>query len=123
MARVSYNSPKCTFTVDGAHIVSDGSVRNKVTGTSMAGILGCSPFSSPFQIACALLGVCRENLDGKPAIETGKVLEPVIIDYLGRTYPDKGFFLPAEDVYEKRAGDHDSWESDFKDDVLSLIHI
>lgn len=119
MARVSYNSPKCVFTVDGGHIVTDGSVRNKVTGTSMAGILGCSPFSSPFQVACALLGVCRENLDGKPAIETGKVLEPVIIDYLGRTYPDKGCFLPAEDVYEKRAGDHDSWESDFPDEVFA----
>lgn len=119
MAKITYKSPKCSFVVDGDHIVTDGTVRNKVSGTSMAGILGISPFNTPFQIACSLLGVCRENLDGKPAILTGQVLEPVIINYLGKAYPDKGSFLAAEDVYEKREGDHDAWESDFPDEVFA----
>lgn len=121
MARAArvYKAPSCAFNIEGDHIVTDKKVRHKVSGTAMAGILGISPFNTPFQVACQLLGVCRENLDGKPAVETGKILEPVIIDYLGKAYPDKGTFLPAEDIYEKRAGDHDAWESDFRDNVFA----
>lgn len=114
-----FTAPQCSFTVDGDVIRTDGSVHNKVTGTGMAGVLDISPWSSPFQIACSLLGLGRENIDGKPAVEAGKALEPVIIDYLGRTYPDVGLFLPAERVFEKRTGDHDSWESDFSDDTFA----
>lgn len=118
MAR-KYLAPQCSYTVDGNCIRTDGSVRNKVTGTSMAAILGLSPWSTPFQVACSLLGLGREDLDGKPAVETGKALEPVVIDYLGRTYPEQGVFLAAEKVFTKREGDHDSWESDFSDDYFA----
>lgn len=118
MAR-RYSAPKCAYAVENGVIRTDGSVHNKVTGTAMAAVLGLSPWSTPFQAACSMLGLGREDLDGKPAIETGKALEPVIIDYLGRTYPEQGLFLPAEKVFEKREGDHDSWESDFEDDVFA----
>lgn len=118
MAR-RYSAPQCAYEVDGNVIRTDGSVHNKVTGTGMAAVLGCSPWTTPFQLACSLLGLGRENIDGKPAVETGKVLEPVVIDYLGRTFPEMGVFLPAEKVFEKRDGDHDSWESDFSDDFFA----
>lgn len=118
MAR-RYSAPQCGYTIEGDTIRTDGSVHNKVTGTGMAAVLGCSPWTTPFQLACSLLGLGRENIDGKPAVETGKALEPVVIDYLGRTFPDRGVFLPAEKVFEKREGDHDSWESDFSDDYFA----
>ncbi len=118
MAR-KYLAPSCKYAMGDGIIRTDGSVRNKVTGTSMAGILGLSPWSSPFQVACALLGLGREDISGKPAVETGKALEPVVIDYLDRTYPEQGLFLSAEQVFEKREGDHDQWVSDFEDDVFA----
>lgn len=118
MAR-RYSAPQCSYSVEGNVIRTDGSVHNKVTGTGMAAVLGCSPWTTPFQLACSLLGLGRENIDGKPAVETGKALEPVVIDYLGRTFEEKGLFLPAEKVFEKREGDHDSWVSDFSDDYFA----
>ena len=119
MATKKYKAPACEFFIRGNHIETDGSVRHKCSGTSLAGILNCSPFTTPFQIACSLLGVCSEDLDGKFAVEFGKAHESTIIDYLNEAYPDEGIFIPAEDVFEKREGDHDSWESDFEDDVFA----
>lgn len=115
----TFEGPSCPFEIDGRRIRTDGSVQHKVSGTSMAGILGLSPWSSPFQVACNLLGLCREDISGKPAIRTGQILEPVVIDYLDRRYPEKGVFLPAEEVFEKREGDHDAWVSDFADPVFA----
>lgn len=115
-----YDSPANAFAIDdGCVKVEPGATLHKVSGTSLGGILGCSPWSSPFQVACNLLGVCRENLDGKPAVEVGKNLEGPIIDYADRTYYNIGGFYPAEEIYEKRVGDHDSWVSDFQDDTFA----
>lgn len=114
----TYEGPKCPFEVEGDTIRTDCSIAHKVTGTTMAAILGLSPWSTPFQASCALLGLCREDISSKPAVKTGQALEPVVIDYLGRRYPEYGMFLPAEDVFEKREGDHDSWESDFTDPIF-----
>ena len=63
MAR-KYLAPTCSYEISDGTIRTDGSVHNKVTGTSMAGILGLSPWSSPFQVACALLGLGREDISG-----------------------------------------------------------
>lgn len=118
MANSVYHAPKCVFEVKDGCILTDRSIIHKVTGTSMAGILGCSPWSTPFQVACALLGVCRADISGKPSVRVGQELEPVVIKYLSETYPDKGLFLSAENIFEKRIGDHDEWESDFQDEVF-----
>lgn len=115
-----YFPPKCKYKVEGKRIVTDGSVMHKVSGTSMAGILGVSPWSSPFQVACNLLGLAREDISGKPAVGVGNHLEPLIIAYADQVYgPEHGSFLMAEEVYEKREGDHDSWASDFESDVFA----
>lgn len=119
MADIKYTAPRCKFSVEGGHIVTDGSVRNKVTGTSVAGILGCSPWSTPFQVACALLGLGREDISKKPEVLVGQALESEIIKYAGKTYGQYGLFMSADEVYEKREGDHDAWESDFVDNVFA----
>lgn len=115
----TYFPPECGYSVEGNHIVTDGSVKHKVSGTSMAGILGVSPFNTPFQMACALLGLAREDISGSPAVKVGVALEEPIIRYAGTAYPQYGMFCTAEEVYEKRIGDHDSWVSDFEDDVFA----
>lgn len=113
-----YLPPRCEYSVEGSVVVTDGSVANKVTGTLVAAILGLSPWTTPFQAACSLLGLAREDISDKPAVKTGQVLEKRIIEYAGERYPEYGLFIPAEDVYGKREGDHDLWASDFDDDVF-----
>lgn len=117
MAR-RYLPPKCGYTVEGGHMLSDGTVINKVTGTMVASILGLSPWGTPFQSACSLLGLAREDISGKPSVRTGQALERRIIEYAGERYADYGLFLPASDLFGKREGDHDDWASDFEDEVF-----
>ena len=114
-----YKAPECSYTIEGNHIVTDKSVAKKVTGTSMAGILGCSPWTTPFQIACSLLGLGREDISFKKSVKRGQVLEPRIIEYADQKWHDIGTFLSADEVYEKREGDHDSWVSDFEDEIFA----
>jgi hypothetical protein len=116
----TYFSPKCRYEIHGNRIVTDRTVMHKISGTSMAGILGLSPWSSPFQVACNLLGLAREDISEKPSVKVGNKLEPLIISYADQVYgPRYGTFLSAESVYEKRTGDHDSWVSDFDSDVFA----
>jgi len=119
MAARIYEHPECAYTVEKDYIRTDGSIKRKVSGTMMAGIVGASPWSSPFQVACNLLGVGVENISNKPAVMAGKALESKIIDYVAKTYPEYGLFVPAESIYKKREGDHATWESDFEDDVFA----
>lgn len=114
-----YDAPKCEYTIEDGCIRTDGSIKGKVTGTMMAGILGVSPWSTPFQVACGLLGVGVEDISNKPAVRTGQILESKIIDYVAKAYPEHGLFMPAESIYEKREGDHASWASDFEDDTFA----
>ena len=115
-----YFPPKCGYRIEGNRIIADGTVKNKVSGTAMAGILGVSPWTTPFQVACNLLGLAREDISGKPAVSVGNQLEPLIIAYADKVYgPEYGSFLMAEEVYEKREGDHDSWVSDFESETFA----
>jgi len=120
MTQRIYNPPECAYILEGMHIRTDKSVAKKVSGTALAGILSCSPWSSPFQVACNLLGLCSEDIGNKPAVKFGQKYEGPIIKYLGKTYPEIGAFISAEGVgFEKREGDHDSWVSDFEDDTFA----
>lgn len=114
-----YKSPECQYVVEDTCIKTDCTVKHKVTGTMMAGILGISPWSTPFQVACNLLGLGREEIGSKPSVKTGQKLEPVIIKYVADRYSEKGLFLSAEEVFEKRKGDHDAWASDFESDIFA----
>lgn len=119
MVADSIIAPECTYFIEGNSIVTDGTIKRKVSGTSLAGILGESPWSSPFQVACNLLGVARKDISKKPAVKAGQILEPRIIEYVKSKYSGIGLFLGADEVYDKREGNHDSWKSDFESDVFS----
>ena len=114
-----YIPPKCEYTIYNNGILSDGSVHNKVTGTMVGGILGCSPFQTPFRVACDLLGLCKEDISDKPAVKAGHALEEKIIDYLGTRYSEIGLFMSAEKLFDARVGDHDEWPSDFDDPIFA----
>ena len=59
----------------------------KITGTRFASILGLDVWNSPFKTWCAITRTYEE-----PFVETstraGKAIEPLVIDYLNRTYFD-----------------------------------
>ena len=105
--------PKHPFQIAENGIVSVmESVRPaKITGTTLGAIAGESPYDTPFITACKLLGVFREDIGDKPAVRTGIILEPKILSFVGA--------IPADDIFEKREGDHDAWASDFDDDVFA----
>ena len=112
-------SAQCSYEIqDDGSIITDGTVHNKITGTAMGGILGVSPFSTPFQMACSLLGLGREDIGDKPAVKAGKVLETTVIDFAKENWADVTF-IPAKSLFEERTGDHDTWESDFEDTVFA----
>lgn len=115
----TYTSPECSYDIDGNCVRTDKSVAHKITGTMVAGILNVSPWSSPFQVACRLLGLGEEDISEKPAVKAGRILESRIIDYVAKEYSEMGLFLPAEMMFEKRTGDHASWASDFEDPVFA----
>lgn len=120
-----YLPPKCSFKVVGGHIETDGSVQGRISGTMMGGILGVSPWSTPFQVACTLLGLASKDISDKPSVIAGKILETPIITYAGEKFAtaeyglEGAMFVPADEMFEKREGDHDSWVSDFDDPVFA----
>lgn len=117
-------APKCKyrFTTDDMNntiIETDGSYHAKITGTAMGGLLDCSPWSSKFAATTKLLGLWDEDIGDKPAVNLGRVLEERIIDYATIKHSDVGTFIKAKELYEERKGAHDSWSSDFEDDVFA----
>ena len=85
----------------------------------MGGLLGISPYATPFSMTTKLMGVWDEDVNDKPAIKVGKALEDRIIDYVIAKHPELGNVFKAEEVYEQRKGSHENWESDFEDDVFA----
>lgn len=116
----TYKPPTNEFTIEGPIVrVKAGSELHKVSGTSMGGILGVSPWSTPFQVACNLLGLGQEDISDKPAVKVGIALESKIIKYADKAYSQFGMFAPAEEVFVKREGDHATWTSDFEDEYFA----
>lgn len=111
-----YAKPRNEYRMDddgnGIFIETPPSERfvRKVSGTSLAEVLGMSPWNTRFQGLCKLLGMCDEDISTKPAVVAGKVLEDVIIEHCRHLG-----VLPASEVFEPRVGDHDEWPSDFDD--------
>ena len=103
--------PKHPFVIHEDHIeVTEDVQPYKITGTTLAGVVGRSPWETPFTTACKLLGLYREDISDKPAIHTGVVLEPCILDLGGA--------IPAEAIFQPRHGEHGFWPSDWEDDVF-----
>lgn len=116
----TYTPPRCKYELEGRHIKTDGSVKDKITGTALAGIFGISHWSTPFQIACKLLGLAEDaEIGSKASVIAGKVLEEPIIKYMDTHHPEEGLFVSAKEMYALRKGDHSSWESDFEDEIFA----
>lgn len=112
-------APKCAYTIDGNVIRTEGTVGEKLTGTYMGQIVGCSPYGTPYTATARMMGLWGEDISDNPAVITGTMLEERIIDYLGINHPDVGTFFKAEDLdLAAREGDHADWKSDFDDDVF-----
>ena len=105
-------------TEDGFHTL-ESTDKARISGTQLAGIVGLSPWATPYSVAVDILGMCDEDDVGNlPAVKAGKYLEPVIMNYL-----DKTNILPNThaDVlfphYEE--GNHNDWKPHFTDDVFT----
>ena len=67
---------------DEKTVIFDTYRLKKITGTRVAPILGLSEFSSPFKVACELVGLYPGDKANK-YIDAGNILEPVLREYLG----------------------------------------
>ena len=89
----------------------------KISGTTLAGVLGMSEYDTPFTTACKLLAVYREDISRKPAVKAGIALESVILDYARNVMGED--VIPAEELFGPQPEDYYSWESHFDDPDFS----
>lgn len=96
---------------DGSYTVIEKKLPyGKVTGTYISGILNQNPWQTPFSVAARMLRLFNEDISDKPSVHAGIVMEPKILDYIGA--------LHGDEIFEKRAGDHETWVSDFEDPIF-----
>lgn len=109
-----------TYSVsERGNIIAQGITPQKISGTSLGALMGVSPYSTPFCESTKLMGLWNESgIGDKPAVITGHMLEERIIDYQSQSHPELGAYFKAEDLFEKREGEHKDWASDFEDDVF-----
>ena len=63
--------------------------RKGVGGSDVAAIMGLSAYSTPYQVWLSkTLGV-DEDISGKPAVQWGNILEPVIGEHYASEHPDR----------------------------------
>lgn len=63
--------------------------RMGVGGSDVAAIMGLSPWRSPYQVwADKVIGI-RDDISGRPAVEWGTILEPVVGDHYKALHPDR----------------------------------
>lgn len=106
--------------VNGKKVIkTDGTYRQKITGTYLGGLLGMSPYATPFSITTRLMGVWDEDIGDKPRVKLGKLLEDRIIDYVIAKHSDLGNVFKAEELFDERKGNHADWKSDFEDEIFA----
>lgn len=100
------------FKADGDRFVVTEKNRpyGMITGTTLAGLLGYSKWSSPFTVTARMLRLFNEDISKKREVHAGVVIEPKILDYLGAIHGD--------DMYGERKGDHEDWKSDFEHPIF-----
>ena len=81
----------------------------KLTGTRFASILGLNPWSTPFEIWCAVTRTYEKPFEGTIYTEAGKTIEPKQAEYMKQTYFWKQIISPAEvwgeNYFEQTFGD------------------
>lgn len=89
---------KAGYWFEGDHVECPPPKRpKKLTGTRFAAVLGLDPWKTPFQVWCEVTRSYEEPFVENIYTQTGKLLEPIIIQYIQDLYfPD--LYRP-EDVF------------------------
>ena len=97
---------------DGSFSVMEKKVKyGKISGTRMPGLLGKSKWDTPFTVTAKLLRLYNEDISDKKEVKAGVEIEGKILEYIGA--------IPGDIMFSKREGNHEDWESDFKDDIFA----
>lgn len=91
------------FTLDKARrivTVDPPAKPKKITGTRLAAILGANHWSTPFEAWCQITRTYEKPFEGTIYTEAGKVIEPIIDDYLRKRFFMDDLKTP-EDVFGK----------------------
>lgn len=94
----------------GNHIeVAPPKKTKKITGTRFATILGLNPWSTPFEIWCAVTKTYEEPFESTIYTEAGKTIEPLQAAYMRDSYLMDNLKTPTdiwgEDYFNKTWGD------------------
>ena len=94
----------------GNHIeVTPPKKTKKITGTRFATILGLNPWSTPFEIWCAVTKTYEEPFESTIYTEAGKTIEPLQAAYMRDSYLMDNLKTPTdiwgEDYFNKTWGD------------------
>ena len=81
----------------------------KITGTRFASILGLNPWSTEFEIWCAITKTYEEPFEDTIYTVAGKTIEPKQADYMKKSYAMTNLVTPTdvfgEDYFNKTYGD------------------
>lgn len=85
--------------LDGNRIEVEPTKRpKKITGTKFAAILELDVWNTSFKTWCAITKTYEEPFEDNKYIQAGKVIEPIIVDYLNKVY-FMGELKSATDIY------------------------
>lgn len=81
----------------------------KLTATRFATVLGLNPWSTPFEVWCALTRTYEKPFEETKYTAAGKAIEPIQIEYMRNTYLMRNLVTPVdrygEDYFKKMYGD------------------
>lgn len=84
---------------------------NKISGHRLATILGLNKYSTPFQAWCEITKIARPEIEDNKYLNAGRVLEPKIIEYVSKQFPN---VMSIKDYYGKSFKEYEF--NNFKDD-------
>lgn len=73
----------------------------KLTGTHFPTIVGCNPFSSPFETWCRCTRTYEIPFEGNKYTNAGQIIEPKVFDFLRTSMGYGDRLVTPEDVYGK----------------------
>lgn len=100
----------CQMKWIGSHVeVTPPHHPKKITATRFASILGLNPWSSPFEIWCAITRTYEKPFEDTIYTKAGKIIEPKQIAYMRRAYAMDNLRTPTDvygaDYFKKTYGD------------------
>jgi len=76
----------------------------KISGHRLSTILGLNKYSTPFQAWCEITKLARPEIEDNKYLNAGRVLEPKIIEYVGKQFPNvmsiKDYYGTSFKLYE-----------------------